>query len=178
MPMARTWCSPTKNGNLVIFREGDGTTTLKAYVSSDGVAWTRYLLAPPNTSGLNAMGGCQDSITHAFHLAWLDTSVSDQYARFQPTYTGGDITGFALVAAFGLFDDQADSPGPRDLAEIVDASGNHRLGGVHDKRTALGAFAQQFRTSPISTIFDYGVTVFIAVIFIVVGIFVLRAFVF
>jgi hypothetical protein len=119
--------TPGKNGNLVIFRQGDDVATIKAYVSTDGVQWTRYILTPGNASGINAMGGCQDSTLHAFHLTWMDSSVGDQYTRWTPTYTGGDITGFTLAAAFQFFNDTSDSPGPRDLQEIVDGNGARRL---------------------------------------------------
>ncbi|HEY1551603.1 MAG TPA: hypothetical protein VGG28_27435 [Kofleriaceae bacterium] len=120
--------TPGMNGDLVIFREGDVMPTLRAYVSIDhGATWTRYVLDPPTTIGLNAMGGCQDTIDHAFHLSWLDTSDLDQYAAWKPMHANGDITGFTFGSAFSFFDDGGDSPGPRDLAEIVDASGNHRL---------------------------------------------------
>ena len=120
--------TPGKNANLVVFRVGEGTTTLPVEVSANaGVSWNQFTIAPTNTSGINALGAMQDSVTHAFHLSWLDTSASDQYARLVPTYTNGDIDGFVVEANFGFFDDFADSPGPRDLAEIVDASGTHRL---------------------------------------------------
>jgi hypothetical protein len=120
--------TPGMNGNLVIFREGDNAATIKAYVSTDGgITWTRYILMPTNTVGINAMGACQDTVDHAFHLIWLDTTNADQYGRWKPSYTGGDITGFSFATAFAFFDDGGDSPGPRDIAEIVDASGNHRL---------------------------------------------------
>jgi hypothetical protein len=120
--------TPGKNGDLVIFREGDNGATIKAYVSADaGATWTRFVLAPTNTVGINAMGACQDTVNHAFHLAWLDTATADQYARVIATYTGGDITGFAIGPTFPFFDDGGDSPGPRDVAEIVDGAGNHRL---------------------------------------------------
>ena len=120
--------TPGMNGNLVIFREGDNAATIKAYVSTDaGITWTRYILMPTNTVGINAMGACQDTVDHLFHLIWLDTSVADQYGSWKPTYTGGDITGFTFVTAFSFFDDGGDSPGPRDIAEILDASGHHRL---------------------------------------------------
>jgi hypothetical protein len=120
--------TPGMNGDLVIFREGDVMPTLRAYVSIDhGATWMRYVLDPPTTVGLNAMGGCQDTVDHVFHLSWLDTTDLDQYATWKPMYTNGDITGFAFGSAFSFFDDGGDSPGPRDLAEIVDASGTHRL---------------------------------------------------
>ncbi|HEX4455947.1 MAG TPA: hypothetical protein VH143_34035 [Kofleriaceae bacterium] len=120
--------TPGMNGDLVIFREGDRMPTIRAYVSIDhGATWTRYALAPTNAVGLNAMGACQDTIDHAFHLAWLDTTNLDQYATWKPMYTNGDIAGFAFGSAFSFFDDGNDSPGPRDISEIVDASGNHRL---------------------------------------------------
>jgi hypothetical protein len=120
--------TPGMNGDLVIFREGDVMPTLRAYVSIDhGATWTRYMLDPPNTVGLNAMGGCQDTVDHIFHLSWLDTTDLDQYATWKPMHVNGDIVGFALGSAFSFFDDGGDSPGPRDLAEIVDANGTHRL---------------------------------------------------
>ncbi len=120
--------TPGMNADLVIFREGDRVATVRAYVSLDhGATWTRYTLSPTNAVGLNAMGACQDSVDHVFHLAWLDTTNLDQYATWKPLYTNGDITGFAFGSAYSFFDDGDDSPGPRDLAEIIDASGNHRL---------------------------------------------------
>lgn len=120
--------TPGMNGNLVIFREGDNIATIKAYVSTDGgITWKRYILSPTNTVGINAMGACQDTIDHVFHLIWLDTTNADQYGSWQPSYIGGDITGFSFVTAFAFFDDGGDSPGPRDIAEIVDSNGNHRL---------------------------------------------------
>jgi hypothetical protein len=120
--------TPGANGDLVIFRVGDNTTTLDTYVSTDhGATWQRYVVSPTNTSGINDMGACQDTETHAFHVSWLDTSVADQYMRLVPTHTGGDITGFTIATSFGFFDEGADSPGPRDLAEVIDGAGNHRL---------------------------------------------------
>ena len=44
-----------------------------------------------------------------------------------PTYNGGDIAGFTIATNFAMFDEFADSPGSRDLAEIVYGAGNHRL---------------------------------------------------
>jgi hypothetical protein len=120
--------TPGKNGDLVVFRESDDTTTLKAYVSTDaGATWTRYVLGPANTAGINGMGGCQGVVDHVFHVTWLDFGASDQYVRLTPTYAGGDITGFSLDSAQGFFDENADSPGSRDVAEIVDADDHHRL---------------------------------------------------
>jgi hypothetical protein len=120
--------TPGKNGDLVVIRDGDSVATFEIDVSADaGATWTAHIMSPSATVGINDMGGCQDSITHAFHVSWLDTSNADQYARLVPTYTGGDISGFTIAANFGFFDEYSDSPGPRDLAEIVDGAGNHRL---------------------------------------------------
>jgi hypothetical protein len=120
--------TPGKNGNLVIFREGDGTPSLFVYVSTDaGTTWMRHQLFPGNSTGLNVMGACQDSVTHAFHLIWVDCCSLDQYGRWKPTYTGGDITGFTLDKTFMFFDETNDTPGPRDITEVVDITGAHRL---------------------------------------------------
>ncbi|HTR53531.1 MAG TPA: hypothetical protein VMJ10_22715 [Kofleriaceae bacterium] len=120
--------NPASNGNLVIFRQGDGTTMLKVYVSTDhGATWTRYILSPAGTGVMNVMGACQDTVTHLFHLSWIDQAVVDEYARVQPTYTGGDITGFTIVAIYAYYNDGVDTPGSRDLSEIVDSDGVHRL---------------------------------------------------
>lgn len=120
--------TPGRNGDLVIFRQGDSTAMLKVYVSVDGGAnWTRYILQPAGAGGLNVMSGCQDTVTHAFHLVWLDNVNVDEYMRVVPTYSGGDINGFTTVATYGYFNDGSDSPGSRDITEIVDANGIHRL---------------------------------------------------
>jgi hypothetical protein len=120
--------TPGKSGDLVIFAEGINSATLTLYVSTDaGAQWQAYSAMPTNTVGINALGACQDTVNHAFHVSWLDTTNADQYARLAPIYTGGDITGFTVAENFAFFDDGGDSPGPRDLAEIVDADLNHRL---------------------------------------------------
>ena len=121
--------TPGKNGDLVVVRVGDNSTTFEVDVSADGgVSWASHVLSPTSTTGINGIGGCQDTVGHAFHVSWLDTGLADQYARLVPTYSGGgDITGFTIAANFGFFDEFSDSPGSRDLAEIVDGSGNHRL---------------------------------------------------
>ena len=51
------------------------------------------------------------------------------------------------------------------------------LGGNHAHRTAAGALAAQFRDSPFDMVIQYGVKIFLAVMFVIVGVFVLRAFV-
>jgi hypothetical protein len=120
---------PGAAGDLVVFREGAGSTQVGIDVSGDdGATWTAFVLDPSNTSGVNALGACQDTVAHQFHVSWLDTSVADQYARLVPMYSpAGHIIGFVVAANFGFFDDFEDSPGPRDLAEIVDAQGDHRI---------------------------------------------------
>jgi hypothetical protein len=68
-----------------------------------------------------------------------------------------------------------------ESVSLVDARLDARpveLGGVHDRRTALGALASELRASPVSTLFEIGVKAFIAVIFVIVGFAVLRTFVF
>jgi len=120
--------APGKNGNLVLFREGDGTGNLPAYVSTDaGVTWTRYLITPGNATNINVLGACQDTVDHVFHMSWVDASLADQAMDLAPSYSGGDITGFQVTTHYQFFDDGADTPGPRDFAEVVDASGAHRL---------------------------------------------------
>ena len=60
--------TPGKNGDLVIVRVGDDAATFEARVSADaGATWTRYLISPTNATGINGMGGCQDTVAHAFH---------------------------------------------------------------------------------------------------------------
>jgi hypothetical protein len=120
--------TPGEAGDLVIFREGSDAATLLVDTSSDnGATWTERSLTPPNTVGINALGACQDTVGHAFHVSWCDTTNADQYTRLVPTYSAGHITGFTIAATFAMFDDYADSPSPRDLAEIIDGDGTHRL---------------------------------------------------
>jgi hypothetical protein len=73
------------------------------------------------------MGVCQDSVNHAFHITWLDSVNTDEYARVVPTYTGGDITGFTIPTIYQDYNDGVDSPGSRDLSEVVDSASAHRL---------------------------------------------------
>lgn len=68
-----------------------------------------------------------------------------------------------------------------ESAELVDIRLDARskeLGGVHDKRTAVGALVLRFRDSPISTLFDLGFKAMFGLIFVVVAFVLLRAFVF
>jgi hypothetical protein len=120
--------TPGKNGNVVIFRQGDSAATIKVYVSTDhGATWSLHTLTPAGTAALNVMGVCQDSINHAFHVVPLDSVNGDEYIRVQPIYSGGDISGFATPTTYQYYNDGVDSPGSRDVSEVVDANGVHRL---------------------------------------------------
>lgn len=120
--------TPGKNGNLVVFREGDAIDTFKAYVSADrGATWTSHTLTPGSSAFINVMGGVQDSVNHAFHLTWLDAASGDQYGRWIPNYVGGDIVGFLFDTVFWHFNSPGDTPGPREITEVIDGMGNHRL---------------------------------------------------
>jgi hypothetical protein len=50
------------------------------------------------------------------------------------------------------------------------------LGGNRAHRTAAGALAAQFRDSPFDMVIQYGVKIGMAVIFVIVAVFMLRAF--
>lgn len=120
--------TPGKNGNLVIFGVGDDSSSFFVYVSADhGATWNRHMITPANAGGINDMGACQDSVAHAFHVTWTDSGPEDQYARLVPGYIGGDITGFTVATVYSFFNSTADSPGPRDLAEVIDGAGTHRI---------------------------------------------------
>lgn len=144
--------TPGMNGNIVIIGVGDNGATFYVYVSKDqGMTWMRHTITPTAASAINNMGACQDTVSHAFHVTWLDANDADEYARLVPTYVGGDITGFTVPATYVFFNAGTDSPGPRDLAEVVDGAGNHRIAFVGTEGAAgtFGLF--KFAISSVTT---------------------------
>lgn len=65
-----------------------------------------------------------------------------------------------------------------ELADIRLDARPKELGGVHGRRTTLGAWGARFRDSPVSTIFDLGFKAVFGLIFVVVFIIMLRVFIF
>jgi hypothetical protein len=120
--------TPGRNGDLIVVREGDNDAVLRLYVSPDhGATWRLDALSPSGAGGINVLGACQNTVDHALHVGWVDSGPGDQSVRLVPAYSGGDITAMAITTIFGFYNDLSDTPGPRDFAEIVDATGHHRL---------------------------------------------------